>query len=73
MLQDSDYGVIEALFTGGQALFYLVLLVAGVILTVFLVRFLVVATKAAQVYLDAHGTDRRTAGENRVGSESRGI
>lgn len=72
MVRDGDYGVIEALYTGGQALFFLVMLVAGVILTVFIVRFLVVATKAAQAYLDSHGRETRPAGENTIGSDSRG-
>ncbi len=53
-----DFEIIDALYASGSALFYVALLGAAVILTVFLVRFLLTATKAAQLYIERHGPEK---------------
>lgn len=57
MIHGGDFEIVDALYASGAALFYVMLLAAGVLLTVFLVRFLLVATKAAQLYVDRHSID----------------
>lgn len=61
MNRGDDFEVVDALYATGSALFHVVLLAAAVIVTALFVRFLITATKAAQLYLDRHRTDEPRA------------
>ncbi len=57
MNQGGDFEIVDALYATGTTLFYVVLLVAAAIVTALFVRFLLTATKAAQLYIDRHQPD----------------